>query len=71
MKERIKTQTKTNKTKTNLRVRYINGVKTYYKAGIWYCDYNHYQATREQQGIRTNVDVFCSWCNTHDLQPTG
>jgi hypothetical protein len=71
-KERIKIKTN-NKTKYNnqKQVRYVNGVKTYYKAGAWYCDYNNYQQTRLQQGIKTNIDVFCSWCDTHDLQPTG
>jgi len=74
-KERIKIQIKpqTSKTKSNnqKQVRYVNGVKTYYKAGAWYCDWNYYQQAKEQQGIRANEDVFCSWCEKWDLSPTG
>ena len=51
--------------------RYINGVKAYYKAGVWYADYNQYVANRAQQGIKTNIEVFCSWCDRFDLVPTG
>ncbi len=71
IKIQIKPQTNNSKTKSNLRIRYINGVKTYYKAGSWYCDYNHYREVKQQQGIGTNIDVFCSWCTSHDLEPTG
>jgi len=73
IKIQIKPQINSNKTKSNnqKQVHYVNGIKTYYKAGSWYCDYNHYQQVRKQQGIKTNIDVFCSWCTSHDLEPTG
>ncbi len=70
----MKTKSKTNnkiKSTSNLKIRYVNGIKTYYKAGSWYCDFNHYQEVKQQQGIGTNVDVFYSWCISHDLEPTG
>lgn len=69
----MRTKNKSNKTKStsNLKIRYVNGIKTYYKAGSWYCDWNNYQQVRQQQGIGTNIDVFCSWCISHDLEPTG
>ena len=51
--------------------KHINGVKIYYVAGSWYCDYNHYQQIKRQQGINANIDVFISFCNRFDLQPTG
>ena len=51
--------------------KHINGVKIYYVAGSWYCDYNHYQQARMQQGIKPNIDVFMSWCDRWDLCPTG
>lgn len=57
--------------KTKYPVKTINGVKSYYIAGVWYCDYNHYQEVKRQQGIKTNIDVFCSWCDRFDLMPTG
>ena len=71
-KERIKIKTN-NKTKYNnqKQVRYVNGVKTYYKAGAWYCDWNHYQQVRQQQGINPCIEGFCSWCDRFDLMPTG
>jgi len=53
------------------RTKYINGVKAYFIAGVWYCDYNIYQHVRYQQGIKANVEVFCSWCQKWDLCPTG
>lgn len=71
----MRTKTKGTQTKTInkqvMQVRYVNGIKTYYKAGSWYCDWNNYQQVRQQQGIGTNIDVFCSWCISHDLEPTG
>ena len=51
--------------------KHINGVKIYYVAGSWYCDYNHYQQARMQQGVKPNIDVFMSWCDRWDLCPTG
>ena len=53
------------------KTRHINGVKAYYKAGVWYCDYNHYCQTRMQQGIKTSVDTFINFCDRFDLCPTG
>lgn len=53
------------------QIRYINGVKTYFKAGVWYCDWNHYKKVKERQGLKTNIEMFCLWCNHWDLQPTG
>ena len=57
--------------KTNNRTRHIDGVKTYYKAGVWYADFNQYQQIKRQQGIKANIDVFCSWCNRYNLEPQG
>lgn len=51
--------------------RHINGVKSYYKAGVWYCDFNHYQEIKLQQGINANIEAFCSFCDRFDLMPTG
>ncbi|MFA7157508.1 MAG: hypothetical protein WC123_07485 [Bacilli bacterium] len=51
--------------------RHINGVKAYKVAGSWYCDYNQYQQTRQQQGIKPSEEVFISFCNRYDLLPTG
>ena len=53
------------------RPRYINGVKAYKVAGSWYCDWNNYQQTRQQQGIKPSEEVFISWCLKYDLLPTG
>jgi hypothetical protein len=52
-------------------IRQINGVKAYYKAGTWYADYNQYQQIKRQQGIKTSIDAFCSWCERYDLAPQG
>jgi len=51
--------------------KYINGIKAYFIAGTWYCDWNNYRQTRHQQGINTNEDAFFSFCQSHDLCPTG
>jgi len=51
--------------------KHINGVKIYYVAGSWYCDYNNYKQTRLQQGVKANEEVFISWCERYDLLPTG
>ncbi|MFA7157595.1 MAG: hypothetical protein WC123_07935, partial [Bacilli bacterium] len=63
MKIQIKLQISKTKSNNQKQVRYVNGVKTYYKAGVWYCDYNHYQQIKRQQGINANIDVFISFCN--------
>jgi hypothetical protein len=55
----------------NQKTKYINGIKAYFIAGTWYADYNQYLHVRNQQGIRTSEDVFFSFCNLHDLCPTG
>lgn len=60
-----------NNNEQTTKTRYINGVKAYYMAGVWYCDYNHYQAARMQQGIKTSIEAFCSWCSKYDLSPQG
>jgi len=57
--------------KTKYPVKTINGVKAYYMAGVWYCDYKHYQAARMKQGIKTSIEVFCFWCDKYDLCPQG
>lgn len=64
---------KINKTKSNnqKQIRYINSVRTYYKVGVWYCDWNHYRKIKEQQGIKPDIDMFYLWCDHWDLQPTG
>lgn len=71
----MKTKTKGTQTKTinkqAMQVRYVNGIKTYYKAGVWYCDYNHYQEVKRQQGVIPCVEGFCAWCDRFDLMPTG
>lgn len=51
--------------------RHINGVKAYYKAGVWYADFNHYQQTKMQQGIKASIDAFINWCDRYDLAPQG
>ncbi|MDD2627804.1 MAG: hypothetical protein PHD20_02840 [Clostridia bacterium] len=51
--------------------RHIDGIKTYYKAGVWYADFNQYQQVKWQQGIKTSIEVFCSWCDHWDLCPQG
>jgi len=51
--------------------KHINGVKIYFVAGSWYCDYNNYKQTRMQQGVKPNEEVFISWCEKYDLLPTG
>jgi len=73
MKKKAKSSinTTTNKTNNQKRTRNIDGIRAYYIVGIWYCDWNYYQHVKEQQGIRANVDVFCSWCEKWDLSPTG
>jgi len=53
------------------KTRHINGVKAYKVAGCWYADYNQYQAVRRQQGVNASIDVFCSWCEKYNLEPTG
>jgi len=53
------------------KTRHINGVRAYLVAGTWYADYNQYKQTRAQQGVKTNEEVFISWCDRFDLQPTG
>ena len=59
------------KNQNQRKTRHINGVRAYLVAGVWYCDYNHYQQIKRQQGINANIDVFISFCNRFDLQPTG
>lgn len=55
----------------NNQTKTINGVRAYYKAGVWYCDYNQYYQTKLQQGIKTSIESFCSWCNHYNLEPQG
>ena len=57
--------------KTKYPVKTINGVKAYYMAGVWYADFNQYQQVKRQQGIKTNIDAFCSFCDRFGLAPQG
>ncbi len=60
------------KTNNNhLNSRHIDGVKTYYKAGVWYADFNQYQQIKRQQGIKASIDAFCLWCERYSLEPQG
>jgi len=58
-------------TMNNNQTKTINGIKAYYKAGVWYADYTQYQQIKRYQGIQTSIDAFCSWCDHWDLCPQG
>jgi hypothetical protein len=55
--------------RSKLQVKIVDGVKTYYKAGQWYCDFNNYITAH--QGKSANIEGFIRWCETRDLSPTG
>jgi len=53
------------------KTRHINGVKTFFIAGVWYADYQQYQQTKAKQGIRTSIDAFLNFCDKWDLSAQG
>lgn len=54
----------------NTKIRMVNGVRTHYAAGQWYCDFKNYASKCEEAGRGYCIEGFINWCDRYDLSPT-
>lgn len=55
----------------NSNTRTVDGVKCFFMAGVWYCDYNVYTDIVSRQGRTVSIERFFNFCDHWDLCPTG